>query len=614
MTEKVLFDSRQACYKEPGGAVPTGTALTLRIAVRADVPVRVVSLVIRHDDTAEPAYCPMMITESAEYDVYETTYTVEQKGLYWYYFELDTEDGMLRIGRGKGGCCDNGEGQASWQQTVYEQAYESPDWIYGGIFYHVFVDRFNHSGERIEMEGKINRSDWGGMPEYKPVDGEMLNNDFFGGNLDGIREKLPYLAGLGVTCLYLSPIVEAYSNHKYDTADYRNVDPMFGSMADFEALCSEAADYGMRVICDGVFAHTGSDSVYFNKKGRYGDGGAWNDPESPYRSWYFFHEDGSYDSWWGIDTLPRVNKDDPGYREFINGPEGVARYWLSHGAAGWRLDVADELPSAFLTELVAAAKEEKPDALILGEVWEDASNKTAYEERKNYFRGDRLDSVMNYPLKNAIIRCVRHGEAETLAKTVETIWENYPPYVIHALMNHLGTHDSFRILTALAGEELDPETPREIQAATHMNSDERQTGIRRLMTASLLQMTLPGVPCIYYGDEAGTEGYKDPFNRTCYPWGGENTELLSWYRRLTSIRRDHPVYRTGDYRTAAACGGLYAFSRSCDQEEIITAVNCSDQPRELTLEGSYTDLLQKRDYRGTIILAPGERSLLLKND
>ena len=313
------------------------------------------------------------------------------------------------------------------------------------------------------MEGKTTRRDWGGQPQYEPVNGEMLNNDFFGGNLAGIRVKLPYLQELGVTCLYLSPIVEAYSNHKYDTADYRKVDPMFGTMEDFECLCREAGERGMRVICDGVFAHTGSDSVYFNRQGHYGEGGAWNDPNSPYRPWYFFHEDGGYDSWWGIDTLPRINKEDPSYREFINGKGGIVQHWLSHGASGWRLDVADELPAGFLTELVAAAKEQDPQALIVGEVWEDASNKIAYGVRMNYFRGDRLDSVMNYPLKDAVIRCVRHGDAAHLAETMETIWENYPHYIVHALMNHLGTHDSFRILTALAGEELDPDTPREIQ-------------------------------------------------------------------------------------------------------------------------------------------------------
>lgn len=615
---QVIFDSRNNAFKDPVGAVPQGTALTLRLLVR-EAEVRSVTLVIRHDDREEPDCRPMTaagaqtVADGEEYGAYETDYTLEDRGLYWYYFLIETPEETIRVGRDARGKGTLDHEAGSWQQTVYAQQYEAPSWIYGGVFYHIFIDRFYHAGEYVEMEGKTTRRDWGGQPQYEPVNGEMLNNDFFGGNLAGIREKLPYLEELGVTCLYLSPVVEAYSNHKYDTADYRKVDPMFGTMEDFETLCREARERGIRVICDGVFAHTGSDSVYFNKKGHYGEGGAWNDPDSPYRSWYYFHEDGGYDSWWGIDTLPRVNKDDPGYRDFINGGDGVARYWLARGASGWRLDVADELPASFLTELVRAAKEEYPQALVVGEVWEDASNKIAYDERKNYFRGDRLDSVMNYPLKDAIIRCARYGDAAALAETMETIWENYPRFVTHALMNHLGTHDSFRVLTALAGEELDKELPREIQAATHMSEEQWQTGIRRLMSASLLQMTLPGVPCIYYGDEAGTEGYKDPFNRTCYPWGHERRELLSWYKKLTAIRRGHRVYEQGDYRTIAADGGLFAFARSSADDEIITAVNTGEETRDLTLEDSYTDLLQGRNYRGTIALAPGERLLLQRN-
>ena len=607
---QVLFDSRNISHKDPVGAVPQGTALTLRLSAEGPGNIGSVMFAIRYDDWEDAAYCPM--DPGDESGTYEISYTVEHAGLYWYWFEIQTDQGTCRIGRGSGGEGSLDPEAGSWQQTVYDRKYEKPSWIYGGIFYHIFVDRFYHAGDFVEMAGKTTRRDWGGQPQYEPVNGEMLNNDFFGGNLAGIREKLPYLQELGVTCLYLSPIVEAYSNHKYDTADYRKVDPMFGTMDDFEALCREAGERGMRVICDGVFAHTGSDSVYFNRQGHYGEGGAWNDPDSPYRPWYFFHDDGGYDSWWGIDTLPRINKEDPSYREFINGTDGVVQHWLAHGASGWRLDVADELPAGFLTELVAAAKAQDPEALIVGEVWEDASNKIAYGVRMNYFRGDRLDSVMNYPLKDAVIRCVRHGDAAHLAETMETIWENYPHYVVHALMNHLGTHDSFRVLTALAGEELDPDTPREIQAVTGMNEEQRQTGIRRLMSASLLQMTLPGVPCIYYGDEAGTEGYKDPFNRTCYPWGNENQELLGWYRKLTAVRRAHRVYETGEYRTVAAVNGLYAFARTDEGEEILTVVNCGDQAEELMLEDSYRDLLQDRSYRGTIAVASGERLLLQK--
>ena len=498
---------------------------------------------------------------SGGYTVYTAHFTPREKGLYWYWFELP-EEGIV-ISR------DPATGQAAvtrdlrcWQITVCEPAYAAPDWIYGGVFYHIFVDRFAASGEPVYMDGKILRHDWGGMPDYQPnAEGRILNNDFFGGNLAGIVEKLPYLQKLGVTCLYLSPIFEAYSSHKYDTSDYMKVDPMFGDEAGFTRLCEEAGRLGMRVICDGVFSHTGSDSRYFDIHDRYGDG-AYHHHDSPYRSWYYFEPKG-YQTWWGIDTLPRIRKDNPSYQEFITGPKGVVRKWLAAGASGWRLDVVDELPASFLEKLTAGAKAEKADALILGEVWEDASNKIAYEERKNYFDGTKLDSVMNYPLRRGIIDYVRGGDAFSIARPMAQIMENYPLHIVHALMNILGTHDTDRIITALAGRRLGPDAGRKEKAAIRMDDEDWRIGIRRLKIAVVLQMTLPGVPCIYYGDEAGMEGYNDPFNRKCYPWGHENPEIQNWYRRVIAIRRSHKVYVDGSYRLLAARNGLYAFERRC---------------------------------------------------
>ena len=607
-------------------------------------PVRLVVRLDGEDEVRYPMTAADSDSETGDYDVYAGSFPAYDRGLYWYYFEIDTYDGLVRIGRSaednKAVIVAPDEAPDCWQQTVYRQEYRTPAWIQGGIYYHIFIDRFCHVGEHVHMPGKVTRDDWGGLPEYRPQNGRILNNDVFGGNLKGITSKLDYLESLGVTCLYLSPVVEAYSSHKYDTADYTKVDPMFGTMEDFEALCRAAGERGIRVICDGVFSHTGADSIYFNKYKNYGDGGAYNDVNSPYRKWYYFHDDGTYDSWWGIDTLPRLNKLEPSYREFVNGTAtanrlaggttvarrgGIAQYWLDHGANGWRLDVVDEFPTEFLTELVAAAKSAKPDALIVGEVWEDASTKEAYGERKNYFRGDRLDSVMNYPLKNAIIRCVRYGNARGLKEVVEKQWEHYPHYIVHSLMNILGTHNSARILTALAGKELDFDAPREIQATTSLTEEERNAGLRRLRVAVLLQMTLPGVPCIYYGDEAEMQGYKDPFNRRCYPWGSENESLLAWYRKVTGIRRSHEVYKKGGYRTIAARDGLFAFARFTetvggpgapaagdepDAAEIVTVVNCGEGEKELGLTGSYIDLLTGRAQSGSLTVAPGEALLL----
>jgi len=614
---EIIFDSRDEYFKRPIGAITSGTEVTLRLLISRELEPLSVKTVVRYDKHDVPAVYDMTddrdgSAEADGYTAFSATFNIFDTGLYWYNFEVETEDGKISFP-------DDG---SAWQQTVYKRAYEVPDWICGGIIYHVFVDRFNSSGrERREEEGKILRDDWGAMPEWRDQNMRILNNDFFGGDLEGIRQKLPYLADLNVTCLYLSPIFEAYSNHKYDTGNYEKIDSMFGTEEDFRALCSEAAEHGIRVICDGVFAHTGSDSKYFDKYGHYADRaansgeevvpGAYGNPESPYRDWYFFHEGETYDCWWDIDTLPKLNKRNPAYIEYINGENGIVRKWLRAGASGWRLDVADELPNDFLDRLVSAAKAEKSDALIIGEVWEDASNKIAYDERKNYFEGNRLDSVMNYPFRTAVIDFVRKGNAEQLAQTVETITENYPPEVVNCLMNILGTHDSVRILTALAGKDLGADPPRDIQAKTHMSSEELALGIKRLKVASLIQMSLPGVPSIYYGDEVGTSGYKDPFNRTCFPWGNEDGELLNWYRNITKIRTTHDIYKKGSYKTILAEDGLYVFERfESGREPVMTVANCGAGEKTFALEGRWINLLDGQIKEGSIRINPNESLLL----
>ena len=584
-----------------------------------------VVLHLRFDKDGSHARIPMKrsssFTGSDRYDAWTAKAELPARGLYWYWFELT---GAGSSGQGAAGRIglDPYSGQAvfsedsdAWQITAYEPAFADPDWIRGGVIYHVFVDRFAKSGEPVFMSGKVTRRDWGGEPEWRPdPKGEILNNDFFGGNLEGSRQKLPYFEELGVTCLYLSPIFEAYSSHKYDTSDYMKVDPMFGDEAGFTRLCTEAADHGIRILCDGVFSHTGSDSRYFDIHDYYGNG-ACHHLNSPYRDWYYFQDDGGWQSWWGIRTLPRVNKDIPSYQEFISGPDGVIRHWLKAGASGWRLDVVDELPRTFLEKLTAAAKAEKPDAMILGEVWEDASNKIAYEERKNYFEGDKLDSVMNYPLRRGLIDYVRGGNPQALARPMQMIMDHYPPRVIHALMNILGTHDTERIITALAGRRLGPDATREEKASIRMNDYEWATGIRRLKIAVVLQMTLPGVPCIYYGDEAGMEGYNDPFNRRCYPWGHENKELQDWYRRVIAIRRSCDAYVSGDYRLLAAQDGLFAFERNGHAGENgtarrVTATNCGQSLQTLHMFGRWTDLISGAVFENDVPIPPGQAMIL----
>ena len=616
----IIYNSRDEQFKRPVGAVRSGTDVSIDFLVSKNLDAKAMTMVLINDRDNSVSYHEMAPSETAAetdaYNMWHLDFTTGDRGLYWYYFSIAAPEGELKVGRSENNKAVITDEPRSWQQTVYNRQYDVPEWIRGGVFYHIFVDRFYGIGNRLVEPYKITRTDWGGEPEYRAnAEGKILNNDFFGGNLAGIKEKLPYLEDLGVTCLYLSPIFEAFSNHKYDTGNYMNIDPMFGTEDDFTSLCEEAGKRGIRVICDGVFSHTGDDSVYFDKYGNYGGEGAWHNPDSKYRGWYYFHEGEAYDTWWGIDTLPRVKKDDPSYLEYINGENGVVRHWLKAGASGWRLDVADELPNSFLKKLAEAAKSEKSDSLIIGEVWEDASNKVSYDQRKNYFEGNKLDSVMNYPFKNAVIDFVRKGNAEGAAETVESILENYPDDVVNCLMNLLGNHDTPRILTALAGDDLPQDASREEKASHRLSDIQKTAGIKMLKIASVIQMTLPGVPCVYYGDEAGTEGYSDPFNRTCYPWGNENKELIAWYKKIIAIRKEHEVYRKGRYRTVAAINGTYAFSRFDENgtcATMMTAANCGSDEVTLIVSGTWKDTLTGIVLSNNFTIVPGEILLLEK--
>jgi cyclomaltodextrinase / maltogenic alpha-amylase / neopullulanase len=591
-------------FRSPSHAVPAHSSIIFEIEIPRTFGLRGVSLVWIHDENNQYDFIKMkwMGIKSGR-DIFETEVKVDDKGLNWYYFQLKTVTGVFYVGKSNENYVIQDKEPSSWLLTVYDDAFETPDWIKGGLFYHIFVDRFSKDGPANIKDDVILRSDWGGVPSFQPNEnGEVVNNDFFGGNLKGIRSKLDFIQSLGVSCLYLSPIFEAYSNHKYDTGDFTKIDQMFGTSDDFQELCEEADKRGIRILLDGVFNHTGSDSIYFNKKGRYENVGAYQSKESEYYPWYQFIDfPEEYESWWGIHTLPSVNKENPSYLEFITGKKGIAARWLKAGASGWRLDVVDELPDHFIEQIRTAVKSQNEDALIVGEVWEDASYKISYGKRKHYLLGNQLDSVMNYPFMNAIIQFVRYGDAENLHYVINEILHNYPPPVVHSLMNILGTHDTPRILTALGGKEL-VRASKEEMSRTKMTSEERNKAINLLQMASLIQVTLPGVPCIYYGDEAGLEGYGDPFNRRCYPWGREEVSLIDWYQKLGTIRKNWSVFKKGDYKTIYASQHIFIFQRKNEKEQVVIGVNRSQDPFSMDIEGEYTDLLNSIKVNTNYIL------------
>lgn len=580
MSEPFVFDPRCDLCKEPFGAVPCGTAVTFHCRPLATEGFSHCALVLscEFSGTQREQELPLEGFAGERLCFSGTLTAPELPDLLWYHFRFWREDGT--------GCLLDktgyrSDGQAvSWQLTVYQES-RTPGWFGAGVTYQIFPDRFCRLA-LVDSAGLVGRrwvhEDWDDTPEWRPdPDGEIRNRDFFGGTLAGITSKLDDLKALGVTTLYLCPIFESASNHRYNTADYTRIDPMLGTEADFRALCAQARQRGMRVILDGVFNHTGSQSMYFNADGYYPTLGAAQSQDSPWYSWYRFHHwPDSYDSWWGIRTLPAVEESSPSYVDFIiDAKDSIIRRWLRAGASGWRLDVADELPDVFLDALRRAAKAEKADALVLGEVWEDASNKYSYGLRRRYLLGDQLDSVMNYPFANAVLSFLRSGSSDGFFDTILSIVEHYPPQVLHLLMNHIGTHDTPRALTALAGEEANGRG-REWQSGRMLSPEQRARGLKLMRLATAIQYTLPGVPSIYYGDEAGMEGYGDPFNRGCYPWGQEDRELLAWYHRLGMVRRACPALADGEFEPVWSEGGMIAFARNKGSDRILTVINRGD--------------------------------------
>ena len=559
-----LFNSFDPYFKQPFGAVRAGQTVRLSLCIPEELGYVDPHLVLKKEGKFDvPVYYRMNFDgQTPRQNHFSVEVPLNDPGLYFYYFDLYTD--FRRIVRGPDNCgvisWQDGE---SWQITVYEQDFETPESIKGKVFYQIFPDRFCEGVENKPMPfaDRIYQADKHAEPFWQPNEvGGHLNEDYFGGDLKGIQQKLPYLHEMGVDFIYLNPIFEAHSNHRYNTADYLNVDPLLGTNEDFRELCKAAKTRGISVILDGVFSHTGADSIYFNKFGRYPTPGAYQSEKSPYYSWYHFWGNKEYESWWGIDTLPNVDENNPSYTKYICGDDGVLDYWLSLGAAGYRLDVADELPDEFLDNLRACVKKFDEEKIVIGEVWEDASNKEAYGVKRRYLLGDQLDSVMNYPFREAIIAYMKGEAATTFRDRIMGILENYPKCTVDVLMNFVSTHDIERAINRFGGQPCDDKS-KDWMASNELSPEEYERGKTLLKGAMVLQFFLPGVPSIYYGDEAGLQGWKDPFNRRCYPWGQEDTELIDYTRQLAKIRREHPAFAEGAMEFLVLEDNVVGFAR-----------------------------------------------------
>lgn len=556
---EIFHNSWDLKYRAPFGAVEVGSKVSLSIISNKYV-ISYVHLIFFNGEELE-----LLMKRIDEENFEKYTFNIEidtskLRGLVNYYFKIIYNNEVFYYGNNEEGLGGKGSlyimNPKPYQITVYKKRIV-PEWYKEGLIYQIFVDRFFNGNDN----GLINRpkknsfiySNWYDEPMYiRDKDGDIARWDFYGGNLRGIIKKLQYIKSLGVSIIYMNPIFDSVSNHKYDTGDYENIDQMFGTNEDFKELCEEAKKLGIKVILDGVFSHTGSDSKYFNKYGNYDSLGAYQSKESRYYNWYRFWEyPDSYECWWGFNNQPNVEELNEDYTNYvIKDDNSIISKWMSLGASGWRLDVADELPDEFIAMIKEKLLSINNKSVLIGEVWEDASNKVSYSKRRKYFSGDELDSVTNYPLRDIIISFVK-GDigAEYFNKRLINLYENYPRENFYSCMNLLGNHDTERILT-MFDENID-----------------------LLKLALVMQMTLPGVPLIYYGDEAGLKGGKDPENRRTYPWGKVNEEILSIYKAFGKLRNSEEILKKGEFIPIVSNREFLTYERAYNGKKIIVIIN-----------------------------------------
>ncbi|UWD48246.1 glycoside hydrolase family 13 protein [Clostridioides difficile] len=576
MQNIIEYNSWDKNFKAPFGALKFDEELIVNVKVNEGYNVESISLEINREDEIKT----IILNEELNNNTlgkyfYCKVEKFDITGVYFYYFkvivDIDGEKKTVFYGKNRenGYSCEyNYNDINKYQITVYKD-FKVPTWYKEGVLYHIFVDRFNNGNRNGKVDNPKKNSfiygNWEDIPMYiKDSRGDIIRWDFHGGNLRGIINKLGYLKKLGVSILYLSPIFEASSNHKYDTGNYKKIDPMFGDEDTFKELIDKAKEKDISIVLDGVFSHTGADSEYFNMYGNYDSLGAYQSEESPYYSWYMFEEfPHKYKSWWDIKTLPNTNELEKSYMDYIiYDKDSVINKWMNMGIKGWRLDVADELPTEFIRELKKELKEADNDSILIGEVWEDASNKISYGQRRSYLLGEELDSVMGYPFRNNMFSFLK-GEINSyeLSNKYIQIKENYPKESFKSNLNLIGTHDVTR-------------------AKTELNND-----IDLMKLAVATQMTFEGVPYIYYGDEAGLCGDVDPDNRRTYPWKNEDEDMLSFYKNIIKIRNKNKILSSGETEFIyTKNNNVFAFIRfNEDNDKILILINRSNNPENISL-------------------------------
>lgn len=533
----LLYSSRDTRYKKPFGAVATDQKIEINFPIKNNFQASGVVLILRKGEETKK-YPLALIGQENGYDIYNTIFAINETGTYFYRFEILKENSLCFVGKSTNGKAKLKDWLPEWQLSVYDKNYKTPSIHNGNIIYHIFIDRFCKKNQtRRPKYGTY--KEWQENITVADNTGVYRADDFYGGNFQGIISKLDYFASLGISMLYLSPIFESISNHRYDTGDYSKVDYLLGDEEDFQELIDKASQRGIGIMLDGVFNHTGADSKYFNKFNHYPTLGAYQSKDSPYYDWYTFTEfPNKYECWWGITCVPTVSKNAQGYQEMIAGNNGILQQRTKQGIIGWRLDVVDELSSSFVEKIRSAIKDTNEDTLVIGEVWEDASTKFSYGEEREYFRSKQLDGVMNYPFRNAIIDYLNHHNSSKFIEEIMSICENYPLQSLNCCMTILGSHDTVRIINKLA--QINTHNTTKEQRRDYVISEKLYSkAVKKLKIASALQYFLPGMPTVYYGDEIGMEGFEDPINRRPFDLNKANQDVLEHYKKLGALRTNN---------------------------------------------------------------------------
>ena len=592
--QALYFNPNTIRCKNPLGAIPTGSSVVLNlysilpveseerynvsIHITADTSLSELKFVAGMKEVVTIKSGRRQTRYKAAVDMFNTP------GLYFYSFLVTNEKGETYT-------IDN-NGQP-YQLTVYDKNIKANKDFSGAIVYQIFPDRFSRSGKvdikncgRIFDEPRI-YEDWYENPSYeKDGEGNIVKWDMYGGDLYGVTEKLDYIKSLGANTVYFNPVFEAASNHRYDTGNYEKIDPVLGGDEAFDELMQKCRENGIGVILDGVFSHTGCNSRYFNKYNTYPDYGAYYHFDSKYRSWYNFKQfnDDVYDCWWGCKDLPNVNELDPSYVDYIiTGENSIIKKWMAKGIKGFRLDVADELPDEFIAKFKKTVDEASDNkGIVIGEVWEDASNKISYDKRRRYFTSNELSGVTNYPFRNIMIDFLTGVKSSNdVLKNLLCMLDNYPVHNMYSSFIMTGSHDVKRLFSVFK-EAFDGDYQKSVSAHKAYGA---------------LMFTFPGVPTIYYGDEICMEGEEDPDNRRPYPWGREpNLEMLELFKRFGLLRRNNKVLQNGFIEVISSEQDVFGYRRVYSggrdvygdivenpDEEILCVVNRSFVPVETVI-------------------------------